>query len=124
MTDSETEIIGRESRAARRLGRLFRIERAGGFDRRSVATVRRLIERRGMLVSELLLIDGLRRTLNPPRSAELEQALAELAREVNRSLHHSQNQVARLHTDLRLRRGEGMPTGVRDGASGLLLGRG
>jgi uncharacterized protein YhdP len=77
-----------------------------------------------MLVSELLLIDGLRRTLNPPRSAELEQALAELAREVNRSLHHSQNQVARLHTDLRLRRGEGMPTGVRDGVGGLLLGRG
>jgi hypothetical protein len=124
MADSETEIIRRESRAARRLGRLFRIERAGGFDRRSVATVRRLIERRGMLVSELLLIDGMRRALNPPRSAELDQVLAELAREVNGSLHRSQKQVERLHTDLRLRRGEGMPTGIRDGAGGLLLGRG
>jgi hypothetical protein len=109
---------------ARRLGRLFKIERAGGFDRRLGATVRRLIERRGTLVSELLLIDGTRRALNPPRSAELEQALAELAREVNGLLHHSQTQVERLHTDLRLRRGEGMPTGVRDGAGGLLLGRG
>jgi hypothetical protein len=124
MIDSTAEMIVRESRAARRLGRLFKIERAGGFDRRPVATVRRLIERRGTLVSELLVIDGMRRALNPPHSAELEQALAELAREVNGSLHHSQTQVERLHTDLRLRRGEGMPTGVRDGASGLLLGRG
>jgi hypothetical protein len=124
MIDSETEIIVRESRAARRLGRLFKIERAGGFDRRPVATVERLIERRGILVSELLLIDGMRRALNSPRSAELEQALAELAREVSGSLHGSQTQVERLNAELHLRRGKGMPTGVRDGASGLLLGRG
>ena len=36
------------------------------------------------------------------------------------SLHHSQARVEQLLTDLRLRRGEGEPTGVRDGASGLL----
>jgi hypothetical protein len=124
MIDSETEIIVRESRAARRLGRLFKIERAGGFNRRPVATVQRLVERRGILVSELLVIDGKRRALNSPRSAELEQALAELAREVSGSLHGSQTQVERLHAELRFRRGKGMPTGVRDGASGLLLGRG
>ncbi len=124
MTDPGTDMTIRESRAARRLGRLFKIERAGGFDRRPVATVRRLIERRGALVTELLLLDGTRRSHASPRSAELEQVLGELAREVNQSLHDSETRVERLGTDLRLRRSDGVSTGVRDGASGHLLGRG
>src|SRR5713101_415810 len=124
MTDPGTDMTIRESRAARRLGRLFKIERAGGFDRRPVATVRRLIERRGALVTELLLLDGIRRSHASPRSAELEQVLGELAREVNLSLHHSETRVERLGTDLRLRRSEGVSTGVRGSASGRLLGRG
>jgi hypothetical protein len=124
MIASETEMIVRESRAARRLGRLFKIERGGGFEHRPVAAVQRLIERRGTLVTELLLLDGMRRSLNPPLSPELEQALAELACEVDGSLDHSQTRVDRLREDLRLRRGEGMTSGVRDGAIGLVLGRG
>jgi hypothetical protein len=122
--DGKIEMIVRESRTARRLGRLFKIERAGGFDRRSRATVQRLIERRGALVNELLRLDGMRRSRNAPSSPELEQALAKLASEVDGSLHHSQARVEQLLTDLRLRRGQGEPTGVRDRASGLLLGRG
>jgi hypothetical protein len=124
MTDPGTDMEVRESRAARRLGRLFKIERTGGFDRRPVATVRRLIERRGALVKELLLLDGMRRSDASPRSAELERVLRELAREVTQSLCHSQVRLDRLGTDLRLRRCEGVSTGVRDGANGRLLGRG
>jgi hypothetical protein len=124
MIDIGTVTMGRESRAARRLGRLFRIERAGGFDRRPAAVVQRLIERRGSLVEELLLLDAMCRSLDLPRSVELEQALEDLASEVGRSLCHSQTRVERLYTDLRLRHGAGFSTGVRDGAGGLLLGRG
>jgi hypothetical protein len=122
--DGETAMIARQISTARRLCRLFKIERAGGFERRPVAMVQRLIERRETLVNELLLLDGMRRSPNPPVSPELEQALAELAREVDGSLDHSHTRVERLRTELRLRRGEGMTTGVRDSAIGLVLGRG
>src|ERR1700749_3149504 len=105
MTDGKTEMIVRESRMARRLDRLFKIERSGGFDRRSRATVRRLIERRGTLVNELLFLDGMRRSRDAPPSPELEQALAKLGYEVDGSLHHAQARVTQLLTDLRLRRG-------------------
>jgi hypothetical protein len=122
MSETGTDTIVRVSRAARRLGRLFKIERAGGFDRRPLATVRRLIERRGTLVEELLLLGGMRSRLAAPRSAELEQALGELAREVNQSLHPAERKVDHLGGDLRLRSREGLPTGIRNGASGRLLG--
>jgi hypothetical protein len=122
--DGQTETIFREISMARCLGRLFKIERTGGFERRPVATVQQLIKRRGTLVNELLRLDGMRRSLKSPGSPELEQALAELAGEVDGSLDHSQTRVERLREDLRLGRGEGMTTGVRDGAIGLVLGRG
>jgi len=124
MIGTGTDMIAREARAARRLGRLFKIERAGGFDRRPTATVCHLLERRGALVAELLLLDGMRRSLPSPHSTELEQALLELESEVRQSLHHSQSRMERLWTDLRLRRGAGPPTGIRDSAAGRLLGRG
>ncbi len=124
MIETGTDMIFQEARAARRLGRLFKIERAGGFDRRPAATVRRLLERRGALVTELVLLDGKRRSRRSPYSTELEQALRELASEVRQSLHHSESRMERLWTDLRLRRNAGPPTGIRDSAVGRLLGRG
>jgi hypothetical protein len=124
MTETRTDVILREGRVARRLGRLFKIEGAGGFERRPVATVQRLIERRDALVKELQLLDGVRRSLAAPRSAELDQALGELAREVYRSLHLAETRLERLGRDLRIRRGEGLPTGIRGSAIGHLLGRG
>jgi|SRR5208282_4079553 len=124
MIETGTDVIAREARAARRLGCLFKIERAGGFDRRPAAMARRLLDRRGALVTELLLLDGMRRSLHSPDSVELDQALRELASEVRQSLHHSERPMERLGTDLRLRYGAGLPTGIRDSADGRLLGRG
>jgi hypothetical protein len=124
MIEPGTNMIAREVHAARRVGRLFKIERTGGFDRRPAATVRRLLDRRGALVTELLLVDGMRRSLPSPHSAELDQALRELASEIRQSLHHSERLMERLGTDLRIRRGAGLPTGIRDSADGRLLGRG
>jgi hypothetical protein len=124
MTETATDVTLRESRAARRLGRLFKIESAGRFERRPVAAVRQLIERRGALVNQLLLLDGVRRSLPSSGSAELDQALQELAREVHRSLYLAETRLKRLDGDLRLRRSEGPPTGIRDGATGRLLGQG
>jgi hypothetical protein len=106
------------------LGRLFKIESAGGYGRRPVAMVRRLIERRGALVKELLLLDGVRRSLPSAGSAELDQALGGLARQVHGSLHLAEARLERLGRDLRIRRGEGLPTVIRDSAIGHLLGRG
>ena len=122
MAKSATDMILRERCIAGRLGRLFKIERSGGFDRRPAETVRRLIERRSTLVHELLLLDAERRSLASPRSAELRQVLRELAREVSRSLPSAQIKLNELGRDLRLRQGSGFTTGIRDSATGRLLG--
>jgi hypothetical protein len=124
MNKNGKDVIAYEARAARRLGRLFKIERAGGFDRRPAATVRRLVERRGAIIAELFRLERMRRSLPPARLAELDQALRELASEVGRSLHHSKTRIERLGADLRLRGGGGPPTGLRDRAPGRLLGQG
>lgn len=119
MTKTETDTIVRQSRTARRLVRLFKIERTGRLDRLSVATLRRLIERRGALVSELMRLDGLRGSVRP---LELEQALSELAREVRASRDIAETRAGRLGVDLRLSRGEGLPTGIRGGGDERFLG--
>ena len=119
-----TDTIIRETRAARRLGRLFKFERGGAFDRRPAATVRRLLERRAAIVTELLFLDRMRRSLPAPNSAALEEALRELASEVQRSRQHFEIRIGRLDADLRLFGGGGSPTGIRDSAAGCLLGQG
>ena len=117
-------MVLRESHAARRLARLFKIERDGGFDRWPIATAQRLIERRGALMKELLIMDGMRRSLVAPRSAELDRALAELAGVVNRALSLARTRVDQIEKDLCVRRGESLPTGIRDsGGNGHLLGK-
>ena len=117
-----TDVIARQNRAVRRLRRLFKIERAGGFDRRPPATVRRLVERRAVLIDDLLNLDRMRRSVVSRDSEELEQAIAELGREVRQSLHTARIRLGRLSGDLRMRCGPGLTTGIRDRPNGRLLG--
>ena len=124
MTETKSDLHLRESRTARRLGRLFKIECAGGFDRRPLVTVWQIIERCGALVRELLKLDDLRRSLALSRSAELDQALRDLVRNVKLALNCARNRAEKIDGDLRARRGEGITTGIRSGRDGQLLGRG
>jgi hypothetical protein len=123
MTETDTDPHLRVSRAARRLGRLFKIECGGGFDRRPVATIWRIIERRSALIEELQQLDNLHRSLSPLHSPELEQALRELIRDVNQAAKRAHGRVEQIGEDLRGRRCEGLSTGIRGGADCRLLGR-
>ena len=109
-------------RAARRLARLFRIERVGGFDRRSEEVVQRLLERRAAIIGELLAL-ALAPPDTPQRSADITDALRELAAEVAQSQSRAQERHDVLASELRFRRSSGL-TGLRDGTTGHLLGRG
>lgn len=124
MTGATQDFITIERRAAQRLGRLFRVERGGGFERRPIATVERLVSRRGTLVEELLRLDRARRAERRPLSAALRQAMAELKSEIEQSLAVVETRCEELRAELRLLNGEGLPTGVRDNRSGRLIGRG
>jgi len=124
MTDGAGELALRESRAAGRLGRLFRIERAGRFARRPVEIVWRLIGRRARLVDELMRLDAARRLLAAPIPAELDAAIGELAREVDQSRALCVARVGTLGGELERRRGAGTATGLRDRGDGRLLGSG
>jgi hypothetical protein len=124
MTVTEADLHLQESRAARRPARLFKIECGGGFDRWPVATIWRLVEHRGAVIRELLNLDELRRSLARSRSAEVEQAILELARDVTRASDCARSRIERINADLRVRRGEGVATGIRGRLDGQLLGRG
>jgi|307.fasta_scaffold635700_2 hypothetical protein len=119
---SETDPIAREGRTMRQLCRLFKIERLGALDRRAGDVRQRVIQRRWALLDELLWLERGRISASP-RSSTFEQALAALAQEVNASLPAAQRRLQRLDRDLRLRLGEGQPTGVRDNANGRFLGK-
>jgi hypothetical protein len=122
MSEGATESARVEIHAARRLARLFRIERRGGFERRPVTIVSKLIERRGALAAALLRMDRRRRAAAVRPTAALKQALAELADEVQRALPQAQARLEQIGKDLRLSRGEGWPTGIRDSNNGHPLG--
>ncbi len=122
MIDDTTALITREYRVARRLARLFRLERSAGFARRSADVARRLLERRGAVIDELMRLDAKRLSLAPWATAELDIAMSALAREVDRAEQHCQELLAELGGELKRRRGLGTATGLRDGADGRLLG--
>jgi hypothetical protein len=114
----------RQGRLVRRLGRLFRLERAGAFSRRSAETAWRLIARRGELMAELSRIDRHRREARIAPSPDLGGAVKELAAEVALSRTYGEAVVAGLGAELRARRGQAAPTGLRGGGGGRLLGSG
>jgi hypothetical protein len=124
MTDNAHELTTRESRLARRLRRLFHIERAGGFERRPAEIVWRLIGRRGQLVDELIRLDAARRTLAAPTTAALDVAIGKLAHEVREAHARCAARIEAIDDELAQRRAAGGTTGLRDGASGRLLGQG
>jgi hypothetical protein len=111
-------------RTARRITRLFRIERIGRLERRPAATIRRLITRRGALIDALIAAERRRRSDAETRPPALEQAFAELALEVGECRPSAERRLFELAAELRLRRGEVPPTGLRPSIGGQLLGRG
>lgn len=123
MIDEATVLLRREYRMARRLARLFRIERTGGLARRPGEVARRFIERRGRVVDDLVRLDARRLSLGPWTSTELDNAIGALAREVDRAEQRCRELLAELGAELERRRGLGTATGLRDGG-GRLLGNG
>ncbi len=93
-----------DANLVRRLARLFRIERRGGFARLPPATAARLVARRGELVAVV-------QRLAAARSAAIAEALAVLAREVDLALPRAAARVAVLAAER------------RDAAAPRLLGR-
>jgi hypothetical protein len=118
------ELMMRQCRVAARLGRLFRSERRGALQRWPDDTVARLVERRGRLVADFLRLENERRTRALPLARDLHAAFATLAREIEDSLRMAEVRAEQLRSELRLLRGEGMPSGVRGNAGGRMLGHG
>lgn len=124
MTSEEIMLMRREIRAARRLVRLFRIERSGRLGRRPRPTVRQLIERRGALIDELVRLEAKRRSCAPWTLTELDLAMGALRLEMERTEQSCQALLARLGAELGRLRGAGGATGLRGDAGGQLLGSG
>lgn len=124
MSSEETALLRQEIAHARRLARLFRIERSGRLARRPAETARRLVDRRGDLIDRLLRLDAQRRSRMPWSSVELELAMGSLRLEVDRAEQSCLALLARLGAELGRLRGTGPASGVRGDAGGLLLGRG
>jgi hypothetical protein len=122
VSETAPDPIERQCRLARRLGRLFRIERNGGFERLPAAVVSRLVARRGTLIAELAALDRRQRLTAQPAWGGLDRELTALRREVERTLGAVQLRLQRIGKDLRISRGEGSPTGLRDGGAGRHLG--
>jgi hypothetical protein len=124
MIDPVIELMRREIAIARRLARLFRLERSGHLRRRPVETARRLIDRRGRLIDELTQLEERRRSLAPWVPDELGLTMRALAQEVERGEQRCLEFLAEIGARRSQLRGEGTATGLRDGADGRLLGRG
>jgi len=124
MIDEATALLEREYQLARRLARLFRIERSGGFARWPTQTVRRLIERRGIVADELMRLDARRLSVAPSTTAALDTAIGALAREVDVAEQHCLRRLTDIGAELERRRGIGAATGLRDSSDGRLLGSG
>jgi hypothetical protein len=111
-------------RLARRLVRLFRSERAGRLRRWPDATARHLIARRGALIAALVAAGERGESGDAPRLPALDDALRELAFEVDRCRPPAERRAQELAAELRLRHGETAPSGLRRSGGGRLLGSG
>jgi hypothetical protein len=124
MANDATTLIRQEYRAARRLTRLFRIERSGRLGRWPHGIVQQLMDRRTRLIDELQRLEQRRRSRAPSTRAELDLAMGALAQEVDLAEQRCLERLAELGAELGRRRGGGMATGLRDGTDGQLLGHG
>jgi hypothetical protein len=124
MSDNAQRLIERESRTARRLRRLFRIERAGAFERRPIEIARQMIDRRGRLIDDLIRLDAERRLMLGEPTQELDTVMGTLAREVYEAQMRCTARIEAIGDELLQRRSPGAVTGLRDSTSGRLLGHG
>jgi hypothetical protein len=118
------DILRHEGRLARRIERMFRLERRGILERRSRDLKDRLAARRGDLIAALIRTDATRHTLKLAVSPELHAELTSLWREVQDARQGVDVRLMQLETELRLSSGAGIASGVRDSGSSRLIGRG
>lgn len=124
MPASERDIVAHESLLARRVGRLFRVERAGRLAERAPDLAQRLLDRRHELIDALIRTDTARRNLKIPISPELQHAAEGLWREAGEMRRVADMRLDRLRADLLLARGDGIPTGIRGLSNSRVIGRG
>jgi hypothetical protein len=124
MPDNERDILAHEGHLARRVGRLFRMERVGRLIGRSEELTRRLRDRRGELIDALIRTDAARRHLGIPISPELQRAIEALWRESGDTKRDADARLDRLRADLLMARGDGIPSGIRGGAGGRIIAQG
>ena len=124
MRASPADLAARETRLARRLGRLFRVERVGALARRPARVADLLLRRRDALIGELVETDRRRRAAAIPASAELDHAAKALSAEIDASRATADDRVESIARQLRAARGEGMSSGARNDGAGRVLGRG
>jgi hypothetical protein len=122
VSDDAASLMERECRAVRRLARLFRIERAGRFERLASDVARRLRARRGELIEEVQRLEAKRRSFEPWTLPQIDVAMGTLAREVDDAERYCLERLAVLGAELEQRRSHG--TGLRNGTDGRILGRG
>jgi hypothetical protein len=123
MANAASDLATREHRLACRLARLFRIQRAGRFERRPEDVARRLVERRAVLIERLMRLDHERRVVAPRPPAGLDRAMNALAGEVDAAERWGLDRLDEIGAELSRRR-RAAASGLRDGATGQLLGRG
>lgn len=116
--DADTE----QTRVARRLCRLFRIERAGRFETRPAAVVQRLIARRDTVIDALLAAETQRRRDGRPSSAATTAAFEELRLEVDQGQVPAAAKSRALQAELRKRNAGPAGSGLRNKARGRFLG--
>jgi hypothetical protein len=124
MDDGACDLDTWETRTVRRLTRLFRAERRGGFERRSPRAVQQLIERRGAMIDALIEAETRRRRSATEPSPPFAAALTGLVIEVRRCREPIATRLGWIEAELRLRSGDAPGSGVRGGGGGQLLGRG
>ena len=112
----------RQTHVVRRLCRLFRIERAGGFEGRPAAIARLLIARRDTVIDELVAVEMRRQRDAQQPSAVMTEALQELRFEVDQGQEPAAARLRALQAELR-KRSVGAPgSGLRNTARGRFLG--
>lgn len=124
MARTEPDIVARESQLARRVGRLFRFECAGRLARYSSDIERRLQDRRGELIETLIRTDRARRDSQIPISAELQRAAEALWQEIGAARRATDVRLEQLRANLAIALGDGASSGVRNSATGRILGQG
>jgi hypothetical protein len=123
MPNGGRDIRTHEAHLARRLGRLFRIERSGRLQQRGADVTARLQVRRGELIAALMRTEATRRQLRLATTPALHQALAALWHETGAMHRVADRRLQQSRSELLLARGEGIPSGIRGTLAGRLLGQ-